>query len=400
MTGRDGTVSALALCGLMCVAGCASTLETTHHPSAVASPDATPVSEGLRARDLGVPFDGETGPWNAITDVQGVQVGHVTLIEGEGATAVRTGVTAILQDERVRPVFAATYRLNGDGEMTGGHFIDEKGYLISPVLLTGTASVGTVHEAVLRWSLESARADRPIHLAVVAETWDGDLNDLYGLHVRAEHVARALDGARTGPVAEGNVGGGTGMWAHDFKAGIGTSSRVLSEEQGGYTLGVLVQANYGDRAELRIAGVPVGRQITDLMPELNEAQEGDGSIVVVVATDAPLLPHQLKRIARRIPMGLARCGSFASTWSGDLFLAFSTAAIEEREGDPLLHARYLQDADIDPLFLATVRATEEAVVNALVAAETMTGVNGNRVHALPHQRLQEVLRRYGRWSSP
>jgi len=354
------------------------------------------VGDDARARDLGIPFDGTPGAWNAITDVPGVLVGHTTLIAGDGERAVRTGITAILANEVIRPVFASTYRLNGDGEMTGSHFIDEKGYLISPILLTGTGSVGTVHEAVLRWSLSSERVDNPIVLPVVAETWDGDLNDLYGLHVSTEHVASALEGAASGPVVEGNVGGGTGMWAHDFKAGIGTSSRVLSKEEGGYTVGVLVQANYGARAELRIAGVPVGREITGYLPELHSEKEEDGSIIIVVATDAPLLPHQLQRIARRIPMGLARCGSFASTYSGDLFLAFSTAEFEEREGDIVLRARYLQDESLDPLFLATIRATEESIVNALVAAETMVGVHGNRIHAIPHNELRGVLRRYNR----
>lgn len=363
-----------------------------------------PVDRGerdpVRARDLGIPFDGTPGPWNAITDVAGVLVGHTTLIEGDGEKAVRTGVTAVLPSALVRPVFASTYRLNGDGELTGSHYIDEKGYLISPVLLTGTASVGTVHEAVLRWSQATERTRYPVFLPVVGETWDGDLNDHLGLHVRAEHVTAALEGASSGPVAEGNVGGGTGMWAHDFKAGIGTSSRVLPAEGGGFTVGVLVQANYGDRPELRIAGVPVGRELTDRMPELREEPDGDGSIIVIVATDAPLLPHQLQRVARRVPLALGRLGSYASTHSGDLFLAFSTAPFEEEEGNPVLRAAYLRDESLDAVFRATIRATEEAVVNALVAAETMVGVHGNRVYALPHDELVEVMRRFARIEEP
>jgi D-aminopeptidase len=363
---------------------------------AAAADDGPTAATRPRARDLGIPFDGTPGPLNAITDVAGVLVGHATVIEGEGAHAARTGVTALLPNREIRGVFAAVHSHNGDGEMTGFHFIAEKGYLISPLLITNTISVGTVHEATIRWSL-AAEGIEPIALPVVAETWDGDLSDIYGFHVAAPHVFAALDGARGGAVAEGNVGGGTGMICHGFKGGIGTASRVLPESAGGFTVGVLVQANYGGRGELRIAGIPVGREIRGLEPEMREIEPvpGDGSIIVAVATDAPLLPHQLQRVLRRVPMGLARVGSYASTWSGDIFLAFSTVEgqdLSEVEGQ----ARYLRDRRIDAVFLATVQAVEEAVVNALVAAETMTGVHGNTVHALPHDQVREILRRHGR----
>jgi len=354
-----------------------------------------------RARELGIPFDGAPGPLDAITDVDGVLVGHSTVISGEGARAVRTGVTAVKANAGIRGVWAAVHSHNGDGELTGSHFIAEKGYLISPVLITNTLSVGTVHEATIRWSLATEGIE-PVALPVVGETWDGDLNDIYGLHVEARHVFEALDGAAGGPVAEGNVGGGTGMICHGFKGGIGTASRVVPEEDGGFTVGVLVQANYGSRRELRIAGVPVGREIAGLEPAIHEPEDaigyppsGDGSIIVVVATDAPLLPHQLQRVLRRVPMGLARAGSYASTWSGDIFVAFST--VEGRDLTAIEGAaRYLRDRRIDAVFLATVQAVEEAIVNALIAAETMTGIHGNTVHALPHDQVREILRRHGR----
>ena len=366
-------------------------LLTAAPAAAVDAPPAKP-----RARDLGIPFDGTPGPLNAIADVPGVLVGHSTVIAGEGARAVRTGVTAVKANAGIRGVWAAVHSHNGDGELTGSHFIAEKGWLISPVLITNTLSVGTVHEATIRWSLATEGIE-PVALPVVGETWDGDLSDIYGFHVAAPHVFAALDGARGGAVAEGNVGGGTGMICHGFKGGIGTASRVLPESAGGFTVGVLVQANYGGRGELRIAGIPVGREIRGLEPEMREIEPvpGDGSIIVAVATDAPLLPHQLQRVLRRVPMGLARVGSYASTWSGDIFLAFSTVEgqdLSEVEGQ----ARYLRDRRIDAVFLATVQAVEEAVVNALVAAETMTGVHGNTVHALPHDQVREILRRHGR----
>ena len=368
-----------------------------------------PEAHRPRARDLGIPFDGEPGPLDAITDVPGVLVGHATVVAGEGAHAARTGVTAVLPNRGIRGVFAAVHSHNGDGEMTGSHFIAEKGLLLSPVVITNTISVGTVHEAVVRWSLATEGIE-PVALPVVAETWDGDLNDIYGFHVAARHVFAALDGARGGAVAEGNVGGGTGMICHGFKGGIGTASRVLPASSGGstvppeagFTVGVLVQANYGARGELRIAGIPVGREIEGFEPEIHEPEgaigyppSGDGSIIVVVATDAPLLPHQLQRVLRRVPMGLARAGSYASTWSGDLFVAFSTAEARDRS-EIEAEARYLRDPRLDAVFLATVQAVEEAIVNALVAAETMTGVHGSTVHALPHDQVRAILRRHGR----
>jgi len=354
---------------------------------------------GQRARDLGVPFDGIPGALNTITDVPGVLVGHRTLIQGVGDEAARTGVTAVIPSSDLRPVFAAVKRHNGDGELTGSHFIEEKGYFYGPVLLTNTISVGTVHEAVLRWSQSDSLDSYGCCLPVVGETWDGGLNDIFGFHVRPEHVYDALNTASAGPVAEGNVGGGTGMFAHGFKAGIGTSSRVLSEAAGGYVVGVLVQANYGNREEFRVAGVPVGREIADLLPDLSEPLGAgdleDGSVIVVVGTDAPLLPIQLERVAERIAMGLARTGSFSSTYSGDIFLAFSTQILAPSD-EPSRTVDTLLDGLIDEVFLATIQATEEAVINAIVAAETMTGFRGNTVYALPHDRLRAVLRRYGR----
>jgi len=364
------------------------------------------VFAGPRARDLGVPFEGQPGPHNAITDVAGVLVGHTTLISGDGALEVgrgpvRTGVTAILPTGRTnRPVFAATSTLNGNGEMTGTLWIQESGFLEEPILLTNTRSVGLVHDAAWAWRLERGfHTGRGRHdfaaLPVVAETWDGRLNDIHGNHVTRSHVFAALDGATSGPVAEGNVGGGTGMVCYRFKGGIGTASRRAG---GRYTIGALVQANYGLREDLIVAGVPVGRELTDLQPRiLSTLPQGEGnSIVVVVATDAPLLPHQLKRLCQRVPLGIARLGGYGHNSSGDLFLAFST--VESRPGDSedVRLAPMLANDSIDPLLLATVQATEEAIVNALVAAETMTGINGNTVYALPHERLRAVLKAYAR----
>ncbi|MGD2152666.1 MAG: P1 family peptidase [Gemmatimonadales bacterium] len=363
------------------------------------------IAQSVRARDLGIPFDGEPGPLNAITDVAGVEVGHVTLVEGEGALQVgrgpiRTGVTAILPRGRdVVPVFAGWYSLNGNGEMTGTTWVEESGFLEGPVMITNTHSVGVVHDAVIEWMRDRRAYDRLGRrvwwsLPVVAETWDGTLNDINGFHVRKEHAFQALERAGPGPVPEGNVGGGTGMICHRFKGGIGTSSRRV----GSYTIGVLVQCNYGGRRGLRIAGVPVGEEITDLMPEYGGAG-GDGesgSIIVVVATDAPLLPHQLKRLARRVPMGIGRVGGIASNGSGDIFIAFSTANREGwHEGEATM-VEMLPNARMTPLFEATVAAVEEAIVNAMVAARTMEGINGNRVYALPHDRLQAILERYRR----
>lgn len=368
---------------------------------------------GPRARDLGVPLNGVTGPWNAITDVTGVRVGHATVISDDtGPHAARTGVTAVIHPGMREGLWAAVHSHNGDGELTGAFYIEELGEIISPVLITNTISVGTVHEAAIQWSLERPEVMHPLALPVVAETWDGALNDIWGFHVDAGHVFTALDDAATGPVDEGNVGGGTGMRTHDFKAGIGTASRVLPETAGGYTVGILVQSNYGDRADLRVAGVPVGREIPDLMPEIRAAPaapgtpeedagspvpgpERDGSVIVVLATDAPLLPHQLQRALARVPMGLARTGSYSSSGSGDIFVGFSTTEHTAGSGSAGT-TPFLPDRVINHVFKAVIQATEEAVLNALVAGETMTGRNGTTIHALPHDRLREILARYER----
>ncbi len=363
-----------------------------------------------RARDLGIPFDGIPGPLNAITDVAGVEVGHTTLISGEGKLVVgqgpvRTGVTAVLpRGKKHDPVFAGWYSLNGNGEMTGTTWVEESGFLEGPFMITNTHSVGVVRDAVVKWMVRNQLYD-PLPgtrntfwaLPVVAETYDGRLNDVNGFHVTEEHAFAALESASSGEVAEGNVGGGTGMVCHGFKGGIGTSSRKVTAD-GEFTVGVLVQTNYGSRSTFTVAGVPVGREITDLMPVTNTppADEGAGSIIVLVATDAPLLPHQLKRLARRVPIGISRVGGHGSNYSGDIFLAFSTAnpgAASRTETQQLI---MLPNDRINPLFEATVHATEEAILNALVAAKTMTGINGNRVHALPHDQLRDVLRRYNR----
>ena len=373
-----------------------------------ASPEAVPRAPAIpvagrepdrpwRGRDLGIPFDfGRPGPHNAITDVPGVEVGHVTLIEG---ASVRTGVTAVLPrgrgDEGRQPCFAGYYSLNGNGEMTGIAWLEEAGVLEGPVLITNTNAVGVIRDAVIqyahqRWGARGGWSDAIWSLPVVAETWDGTLNDIYGGHVKAEHARQAIEAARPGPVTEGAVGGGTGMICYEFKGGIGTSSRVLSEKDGGYTVGVLVQANFGLRHQLRVAGLPVGQELRDHLVFSKET----GSIIIVVATNAPLLPHQMKRLARRAALGLARTGSVAGNGSGDLFIAFSTAPTGEGKGP--VTVSMLPNDMAGPLFEATVGATEEAIVNALVAARTMTGKEGRTVHALPHDRLREILQRHGR----
>ena len=355
-----------------------------------------------RARDLGIPFDGTPGPLNAITDVKGVEVGHTTLISGEGKLQVgvgpvRTGVTAILPRGKnfTDQVFAAWFTLNGNGEMTGTTWVEDSGFLDGPVMITNTHSVGVVRDAVIAWRVKKASADEQGYwwsLPVVAETWDGYLNDVNGFHVKPEHVFQALDTAHGGPVEEGNVGGGTGMVCHEFKGGIGTSSRVVNLKEGSYTVGVLVQCNYGLRDQLRIAGVPVGREIPG-----NKVWSGDtGSIIVVVATDAPLIPTQLKRVARRVSLGLGRNGSFSGDGSGDIFIAFSTANPGAAASKGMRQIAMLPNQELDPIFLATVQATEEAIINALVAAETMTGINDHTAIALPHERVREILRKYNR----
>jgi L-aminopeptidase/D-esterase-like protein len=370
----------------------------------------------MRARDLGVPFDGTPGPLNAITDVAGIEVGATTLIRGEGRLKVgegpvRTGVTVILPRGRGNddPVYAGWFSLNGNGEMTGTTWVEESGFLDGPVALTNTHSVGTVRDSLIAWGLKHGTLHQDWALPVVAETWDGWLNDINGFHVKAEDVFAALDGAKGGPVAEGNTGGGTGMVCYGFKGGTGTASRVVAKENGGYTVGVLVQCNCGRRPQLMIAGVPVGREIPEGVPYTrNEphgsiaARPGDemrgdvGSIIIVIATDAPLLPHQLKRLARRAAMGLARTGSVSGNGSGDIFLAFSTANPHADAAPGPNTVQTVSNERISPLFSATVEATEEAIVNAMVGAKTMTGIDGHTVVALPHDQLQQVMKKYGR----
>jgi len=355
-----------------------------------------------RARDLGVPFEGTTGKFNAITDVAGVEVGYTTLISGEGKAAIRTGVTAIfpLGKDYAQPVFAGWHTLNGNGEMTGTTWIEESGAFGGPVVITNTHSVGVVRDAVIEWGTKRSTRkgySGDYSLPVVAETWDGFLNDINGFHVKREHVFAALDAAKSGPVAEGNVGGGTGMMAHQFKGGTGTSSRALTQNQGGYTVGVLVQANYGGRSQLRVAGAPVGREILDLMPSEGAPSADSGSIIVVIATDAPLLPHQLRRIVKRASLGIGLMGGIGGNSSGDIFVAFSKANKEAAaQQDGVAKLEMLPNERINAVFAAVVQATEEAIVNALVAAETMKGVNGNTAYAIPHDRLRAALKKYNR----
>ncbi|HKD50717.1 MAG TPA: P1 family peptidase [Candidatus Acidoferrum sp.] len=362
-----------------------------------------------RARDLGVPFDGTPGPLNAITDVAGVTVGHKTLISGEGKLQigkgpVRTGVTAVMprgKDSMNSPVFAGWWSLNGNGEMTGTTWVEESGFLEGPVMITNTHSVGVVRDAVIQWRVQHGQPDPTGYwwsLPVVAETWDGWLNDINGFHVKAEHAFYAIDSAHGGPVEEGSVGGGTGMVCNGFKGGIGTASRKVDTKLGGYSVGVLVQCNYGWRRNLRIAGVPVGLEIPEDAAYANTsfAQEDRGSIIVVVATDAPLVAHQLKRLAHRVSLGLGRNGSISGNGSGDIFIAFSTANSGAAKPDRLAQLTMLPNDQMNPLFEATVQATEEAVINAMVAAETMTGIENHQVIALPHDKLREVLKKYNR----
>jgi D-aminopeptidase len=363
----------------------------------------------VRARDLGVPFDGKPGPLNAITDVGGVEIGTTTLIHGEGALRegegpVRTGVTVILPRgrENTDPVYAGWFSLNGNGEMTGTTWVEESGFLEGPVGITNTHSVGMVRDSIIAWQAKRKALKQPWSLPVVAETWDGYLNDINGFHVKQEDVFTALNAARSGPVAEGNTGGGTGMVCYGFKGGTGTASRLLSGEDGGYTVGVLVQCNCGRRPQLMIAGVPVGKEIPEGASKAgtqlpgSESQGDVGSIIIVIATDAPLLPHQLKRLARRASLGLARTGSVSGNSSGDIFIAFSTAnPYADAPPGPNIVKTVANDR-ITPLFTATVEATEEAIVNAMVGAKTMTGIDGHTVEALPHEELQRVLKKYKR----
>lgn len=361
-----------------------------------------------RARDLGVPFEGSPGPLNAITDVKGVEVGLVTLISGEGQLKVgtgpvRTGVTAILPRGKASndQVFAGWFSINGNGEMTGTTWIEEAGLLEGPVFITNTHSVGVVRDAAIAWAIARSKMQQPWALPVVAETYDGFLNDTNGFHVKQEHVFKALDGASSGPVAEGNVGGGTAMNCYGFKCGTGTASRKLNAQVGDYTVGVLVQANHGGRNQLRVAGVPVGAEIameprTSPPPRRPGDDEELGSIIIVIATDAPLLPHQLKRIARRATLGLGRTGATSGNGSGDIVIAFSTANPGVAAQSNTAQVTMVSNARISALFDATVQATEEAIVNALVGAETMTGRDGNTMAAISHEKLKEVLRKYNR----
>jgi D-aminopeptidase len=355
-----------------------------------------------RARDVGIPFEGTPGPLNAITDVQGVELGHSTIIAGEGKLEVgkgpvRTGVTCILPrgKQSTELVFAGWFSLNGNGEMTGTTWVEESGLLEGPVMITNTHSVGRVRDAVIAWRVKHGRPPGSEYwwsLPVVAETYDGYLNDINGFHVKENHVFEALDGAKSGPVMEGNVGGGTGMICYEFKGGIGTASRKLDDKEGGYMVGVLVQANFGLRNQLRIAGVPVGREFTENLVWSKET----GSIIAVVATDAPLMAHQLKRLARRASLGVARTGGVSTNGSGDIFIAFSTANRDAGQSSGLVQLTMLPNDRMTPLFEATVQATEEAIINALIAAENMTGIDNHKVIAIPHDRLRQLLRQYHR----
>ncbi len=361
-----------------------------------------------RAREMGIVIGTlPTGPNNAITDVDGVKVGQTTLISGEGELVVgkgpvRTGVTVVIPRDDIgkHPLYAGYHSLNGNGEMTGTHWIEESGLLTTPIAITNTHSVGTVHEAMIRRSVRGAENWR-LHwsLPVVCETYDGILNDINGFHVRAEHVEAAMDAATSGPVEEGVVGGGTGMLCHEFKGGIGTASRLVSTAGGDYTVGVLVQANYGRRQELRIDGVPVGREITlDEVPPAFSREEEEGSIIIIVATDAPLLPHQCKRLAQRASLGLARMGSMSGDSSGDIFLAFSTGNrdVERHDGTAPLPVLAFPNSEISKLFAGVVEATEEAIVNAMCMATTTTGADNRIAHAIPLDRLTEVMAAYNR----
>jgi len=368
-------------------------------------PQSPPAKPAIRARALGIPFDGTPGKLNAITDVAGVEVGFTTLINGEGKLEVgkgpvRTGVTAVIprgHDSLNDPVYAGTFSLNGNGEMTGTAWVEESGFLEGPIVITNTHSVGVARDAVIAWRLGHGAADKTGYwwsLPVVAETWDGWLNDINGFHVKPGDIAHALDSAQGGPVAEGSVGGGTGMICYEFKGGTGTASRVLEKKDGGYTIGVLVQANCGRRPQLTIAGAPIGKEIPGSV-----YPKDTGSIIIVVATDAPLLPGQLKRLARRASLGLARTGSVSGNGSGDLFIAFSTANPDVANPEKPTHTVQTVPNDLlDPIFEATVQAVEEAIVNALVNNQDMNGRDDHRVDALPHNRVRELLKKYNRLS--
>lgn len=367
----------------------------------------------LRARDIGVPFNGTTGINNAITDVKGVEVGYSTIISGTGENVIgkgpiRTGVTAIFprgKSKKFSPVYANWYSLNGNGEMTGTTWVTESGFLETPIMITNTNSVGVVRDAVLKWYVDTdwyKGEEWWYTYPVVAETYDGFLNDIYGFHVKEEHVLEAINNTSSGKIAEGNVGGGTGMMCLGFKGGTGTSSRVVKIKDSTYTVGVLVQSNFGGKRNFTVAGVPVGSELRDTLnyvykaPPKSRRKEGDGSIIVVVATDAPFLPHQLKRIAQRVPLGIGIVGGRGSNGSGDIFLAFSTANENAFNRDETSTVETFSNDLITPFFEATVQAVEEAIINAMVAAETMEGINGNKAYALPHDLLIETLKKYNR----
>lgn len=371
------------------------------------------IGQNPRARDLGIPFVGETGPLNAITDVKGVEVGYSTLISGEGQQIlgkgpIRTGVTAIFprgKAKKFSPVYANWYSLNGNGEMTGTTWITESGFLETPIMITNTNSVGVVRDAVLKWYVETdwyKGEDWWYTYPVVAETYDGFLNDIYGFHVKEKHVREAIENAKGGPIEEGNVGGGTGMMCLGFKGGTGTASRQFKIKDSTYTVGVLVQANFGAKFNLTIAGVPVGRELKDTLnyemkkPPISNREEGDGSIIVVVATDAPLLPHQLKRIAQRVPIGMGIVGGRGFNGSGDIFIAFSTANEGAFNREETVEVQSLANDQINWFFQSTTHAVEEAIINAMVAAKDMSGINGNTAYAIPHELLVATLKKYNR----
>jgi L-aminopeptidase/D-esterase-like protein len=368
----------------------------------------TVIAQKPRARDFGIPFDGTPGKFNAITDVKGVEVGYSTIISGTGKNIrgkgpVRTGVTAILPRGRNNnPVYANWYSLNGNGEMTGTTWITESGFLEGPIMITNTNSVGVVRDAVLKWFVKTGwyKEDFWYTYPVVAETYDGFLNDIYGFHVKEENAYEALDSAKSGFIKEGNVGGGTGMMCLGFKGGSGSSSRIIKIKDSTYTIGVLVQSNFGSKNNFTIAGVPVGRELKDTMNYEFKAppsyQPGDGSIIVVLATDAPLLPHQLKRIAARIALGVGKVGGRGENGSGDIFIAFSTANPTAFQRESFAKVDELPNDMINPLFNGTVQAVEEAIINAMVAAETMEGINSNKAYGLPHKLVMEVLKKYNR----
>jgi len=366
------------------------------------------IAQKPRSRDIGIPFEGTPGKYNAITDVKGVEVGYSTIISGKGKNIrgkgpVRTGVTAILpRGKNNNPVYANWYSLNGNGEMTGTTWLTESGFLEGPIMITNTNSVGVVRDAVLKWYVKNKwyKEDFWYTYPVVAETYDGFLNDIYGFHVKEENAFEALDSAKSGFIEEGNVGGGTGMRCLGFKGGTGTSSRIVKIKDSTYTVGVLVQSNFGSKNNFTIAGVTVGKELKDTMNYEFKAppsyQPGDGSIIVVLATDAPLLPHQLKRMAARVALGVGIVGGRGENGSGDIFLAFSTANPTAFQRTAFTKLEELPNDLINPLFDATVQAVEEAIINAMVAAETMEGINGNKAYGLPHKLVMDVLKKYNR----